>query len=292
MNKNIFISIKEKRKSIGFVILFEAISSFSLIFIINFPISLGEIDIKVFNLVYNVNFFNAIWIGGFTMIAFWWMQKTNISSNILNLVISSRNRNINKKEFSLSIIGQFIGGILAALIVFLIVSKGIDHGDSGNLIMGGTTTDIKGLFLANPDMFNINSIWDPISFSDYGHGAMFGFAAMQGLVNSFAICIAFMLNRRVDNNFDNQKKVFALRYIILIVIISISTIIYANTTNWIRLLSPAIISQVNSWIDGDESIILWTTLIFMLFQVLGFGFVFFSRNHLDKEKNRGEKHGI
>lgn len=272
----------------------EFLSAFALIFIINFGITLGEIGIPGFYLIYNVNFVIALWIGTFTFLAFLWMQKTTLSANFVNLVMSYRAKNINRKEFWISSVFQFVGGLTAAILVFFIVVFGINGGPGDKLyIMGGTNTQVKGLFVVHPfsDSGNYWASWDPTQFnldmnnttyaggqpSHFKTSNIFFFAAVQGMVNGFLIIFSFMANNKIDAKYNKDYRAKWGRWIWLVVTISITTIISANTTNWVRLIAPAIVGQTYAEINGiDGVIILWTTLTFIAFQLLGLALVYVS----------------
>lgn len=256
----------------------EALSAFVLIFTINFVISLGEIGIPVFHWIYRTNILSGVWIGFMTMVAFTWTQKTTMSANMINLLITKRNKQINKKEFWGSVVFQLIGGFFAGFLIYFFVAYLIEPSTwppNAPHIMGGTQPGFKGLFLNEPLLFRDNTAQAYIV-------AMF-----QGLTCSIWIIIAFMLNFVVDKKTNNETQQWIFRYIILIVGISITTAFYANTTNPVRLLSPAI---ANAIMGRDYGLLLLsTTFTFILFQTIGMAFIYFEL--IFKEEER-KKYGI
>lgn len=243
----------------------EMLSAFFLIFIINFGQSLGEVGIPVFIYIYNVNILTALWIGSWTFLAFLWMRETSLSANFFNLVITYKQKRVNRKEFWWSLPFQLIGGLFAATLIYLSI---INCNDGDYLVMGGTTPGIKGLFINNPALFNIdNPIYAHITIDN---GYKYSFAALQGLVNACAIVYLFLFNRKVDNKFG-KGTALGLRYVNLIICIALTTILYANTTNWIRLLAPAILGSIG---QGNPEFLL-TTLVFICVQTIGLLIVYF-----------------
>lgn len=245
----------------------EMLCAFLLIFTINTGQGIGESLFaatgkashewyNVFYYIYNINIVTALWIGSWTFLAFLWMRKTSLSSNFFNLVISYKHNDINRKEFWSSLPFQFIGGIFAAFFTIIICLN--IHPTTG--AMGGTITSMKGIFLNSPHSFDISAV-DPIKY---------GYAATQGLINAFAIMFLYTVNTIIDRRHGNGVAL-SLRYTILIISIAITTIFYANTTNWVRLLSPAIVSAVNNW----DTQFLTTTLTFIAVQTIGLLMVYF-----------------
>ncbi|BDU67490.1 MAG: hypothetical protein TYPL_1430 [Candidatus Tyloplasma litorale] len=275
LNNNFFNYLRSNSiDKFWFRMLWEFISSFSLIFSINFVLSLGEMKIPnklpISTAIFNVNFLTAIWISTFSFLAFLWTDKTTLSANFVNLVITYKRKKINKKEFSSSILFQFLGGLLAAFIIF-ILSQIIIYGDKDPLVMGGTIPRIKGLFLNDPSVYdNIQfTFYDPVDAREWDHRSLtYLFVALQGTINGIFILFSFSLNNRIVDKYDNGAKAKLFRYIILVVGISITTILYANTTNWIRLICPAIFGEIFGIINNQQGTeILLTTSFYIMFQL-------------------------
>ncbi len=290
MLENIRIKVND---NLWYRLVGEAVCAFILIFSINLGITLGEAEVPFFDAIYNINFVIALWIGTFTWLSFLWFKKTNLSSNMVNLIMNFRNsNNLNSKKLWLSILFQFLGGLLAALLVWMIVDLGISNITKHHVnSMGGTTPYIKGLFLAREfgeNGWNVSWMgkgaiaWHPISFTN---GDKYGIAIAQGLVCASSIILSFYLNVFVDDKFE-YKTAIKLRWLILIVLISLTTIMSANTTNWVRLIAPAIVNQFNSLVNDNGSTMLYTTLLFIAMQTLGILFIygtkFFAKNEEDK----------
>lgn len=240
----------------------EMISAFILIFSINCGQALGEVGFSGFYYIYSWNILTAFWIGSLTFLSFIWMKKTTLSSNFFNLVINYKHNVINKKEFWSSLPFQFLGGFFAASLILLIC---ISHNDENKrLVMGGTIPSIKGLFIndnTSINYSNLNTIYNRIDFSGK---FIYLFALIQGLINSMAIIFLYICNTKIDKK-KSENISLVYRYFILIIIIFFTTILYANTTNWIRLITPAIVSAIYDWQDEFLS----TTLLFIFVQAIG-----------------------
>ncbi len=238
----------------------EMCGAFLLIFIINSGQAIGESLYKlnggsheVYNLfyyIYNWNLITALWIGSWTFVAFILFRKTSIACNFFNLVISYKHNEITKDEFWHSLPFQLIGGLFAAYFV-IIISLSINDVTGA---MGGTITSMKSLMTNNDHIFDFNK----------GESIRYGYAAVQGLINAFAIIFLYTINVIIDRN-NGKGKALTLRFLVLVPTIFITTIFYANTTNWIRLLSPAVMSAINNW----ETEFLTTTLVFISTQTIG-----------------------
>lgn len=261
------------KQNISMRLIFEFLASFVLIFMINIGISLGEAGVTGFKIIYNVNIVLALWIGTWIFLAYLFFEKTNISTTLLYLVVLSKKKVINNKEFVLSILFQFLGGLFAAFLIWEIIDVGMGKDIK---VMGGTTTYIKGLFLLEGSKFKL---WEPYNFET---GWKYGFAIIQGIVSALFLITAFIGNGFVDRKFNREIFSKVSRYIILIVCISIPTILSANTTNWIRVLAPAIVSQISSWATKGNSTMLYTTLLYITFQSLGIIFIYYFYNYLNK----------
>ncbi len=269
-------------------LILESISAFIMVFIINFGITLGEAQVPFFDVIYNTNILIAIWIASWSFLSLLIFRKTGLTINMINLIMSFRSDDMNKNEFIGSFLFQFIGGLIAALLVWFIIDFGLE--ENLHLVedvnsMGGTTPYIKGLFFAreygvdswsNEWWDGVGAIaWKPVSINS---NWKFGFAAIQGLVCGVSIIISMYINNFIDDKF-NTKWTLVGRYFVMIILISITTILSANTTNWVRLLSPAIISQIDSWVNGEmQQTILYTTIIFILFQSIGLLFIYRSKD--------------
>ncbi len=294
--KGLFNWIKEEAQSSYWLrMIGEFVSAFFFIFIINLVIALGEDSVPIFDFFYNVNIGMGIWVGSMTFLAFLWTQRTTLSANFVNLVINYRNNNINRKEFYGSMGFQFIGGFFAATIVYIIAGCFIHTNDPAYIhIMGGTTPKIKSLFLSNPNLpdtiFSSNNpIYNPIDFTKgFKTGYAYLWAAVQGCINAIWIIVAFILNGLVDKKYENGRKSIIWRYIILVVGVSITTIFYANTTNWVRLLSPAVVSTIVHAINGhsitESTFLLSTTITYIAFQTIGLIVVYFTTIHRNEEE--------
>ncbi len=277
------------RNNLWIRLLGEAASALFFVFSINLIIALGEDGIPFFKFFYNFNIGAGIWIGFMTLVAFVWSTKTPLSANVLNLVLASRRGELTKEEFWLSVVFQFIGGLAGALMVYMVAGVMVDADMSTLHSMGGALPKLKGFINTNvtPDNAGIN-IWQSFNFVD--HFSLDGenphliyiylYAIIQGGINATWIIIAFYLNRMVDKkNVNNRAKQLALRYIILVIGISITTIFYANTTNWIRLLTPNIINLI---VGGEHSLLIFsTTIVFICVQTTALLFMYFK---LTKER--------
>ncbi len=256
----------------------EFLSAFILIFTINFIISLGEEGIPFFKQVSNINFTIALWIGSMTFLSFLWSQRTSLSANFINLIMTYRNKQISAKDFYTSIPFQLIGGIMAAMLVYVIagfidydhITGTFDPNWNELEVMGGTIPKIKGLWTADGQGL---LTWAPV---DLFHEReidvwTYAFAAFQGTINATLIVVSFTLNTFADRKYNNGKESLAIRYIILVVGISITTIFYANTTNWVRLFAPAVVSTIKdpSYAPGGGSLMLTTTITYIAFQMIG-----------------------
>ena len=282
------------QKSIKHKFLLEIVGSFLIIFIINFFISLGEANIPFFWAFNNIVFLEGFWIATWTFIFFLFFEKTGVSSNALTLVIDFRNKNINIKQYILLFFGQLIGGIFAAFLVYIIVDLLIVH-NSSNLndihVMGGTIPYIKGLFSSNGTL-----VWHPIDFVKDEHGVgPYGFSSIQGLINATIIIFSFFILRSVEKKYNIGFISKLIRYIMLISLVSSSVILTANTTNFNRLISPAIIDMIFNQSTNAVSKF-GTTCVFILFQSIGLMVVYYS-SLFDKEVEvlselKGEEHGI
>lgn len=238
----------------------EMCGAFLLIFIINSGQSIGESlyklnngSFKVWNIfyyIYNWNIFIAVWIGSWTFMAFLFFRRTTIASNFFNLVISYKHNQITKNEFWCSIPFQLIGGLFAAYFVIIISLSIYDKTGS----MGGTITSMKNILTNNEHIFNLRK----------GNNLRYGYAAIQGLINAFAIMFLYTVNVIIDRKKGNRTAL-TLRYLLLILTIFLTTIFYANTTNWVRLISPAVMSAINDW----ENEFLTTTIVFISVQSIG-----------------------
>ncbi len=271
------------RNNLWIRLLGEAASALFFVFSINLIIALGEDGIPFFDFFYNFNIGAGIWIGFMTLIAFIWSTKTPLSANVLNLVLASRRGELAKDEFWLSIVFQFIGGLAGALMVYLVAGVVVDADMNKLHSMGGALPKLKGFINTNVTDVNAGiNIWHSFNFVEHYSSDginphplyIYLYAALQGTINATWIIIAFYLNGMVDRkNINNRAKQLGLRYIILVIGISLTTIFYANTTNWIRLLTPNIINMI---MGGDHSVLIFsTTLIFICVQTCALLFMYF-----------------
>ncbi len=263
----------------------EALSAFVLIFAINSVIALGEDGVKPFTIIYKTNLGSGLWIGFMTMWAFTWTNKTTLSANMINLLLTKKDNRITKKEFWWSILFQFIGGFTAGFLVYAIAALASPDWYLGDAhIMGGTKPAIKMYWLE--DASSMSGLIDFTDNTDFAYI----FAAIQGLICSTWIIVGFMVNRVADDKSKNATQQWLIRYIILIVGITITTMFYANTTNPIRLLSPAIANAVMGRTHG--SLYLSTTIVFILFQLIGMIIVYFEIFAIKRTDKEREEDGI
>lgn len=284
IKKNIFEKIKDVVQSnLLYRLVGEALSALFFILVINSVIALGEDHVPVLNFFYDFTFGTGIWIATMTIIAFVWSTNTTLSANVLNLVLAYRRKDVNKVEFWTSIVFQFLGGIIGALIVYFIAGAVVDLDAPGEPLhsMGGALPKLKGLTLTNVENTSIFNPWQDVNFiTKYGpssgdahYAFIYLYASLQGVINASWIIIAFYLNSIVSNkNSNNRVKELLWRYIILLIGISITTIFYANTTNWVRLLTPNIVNVLA--MRNNSLLILSTTLIFIAFQCIGLWYVY------------------
>ncbi len=284
IKKNIFEKIKDVVQSnLLYRLVGEALSALFFILVINSVIALGEDRVPVLNFFYDFTFGTGIWIATMTIIAFVWSTSTTLSANVLNLVLAYRRKDVNKVEFWTSIVFQFLGGIIGALIVYFIAGAVVDLDAPGEPLhsMGGALPKLKGLTLTNVENTSIFNPWQDVNFiTKYGpssgdahYAFIYLYASLQGVINASWIIIAFYLNSIVSNkNSNNRVKELLWRYIILLIGISITTIFYANTTNWVRLLTPNIVNVLA--MRNNSLLILSTTLIFIAFQCIGLWYVY------------------
>ncbi len=302
MGTNIYVN-KDKAKWVDWIekkvdnslslrLLSEFLSSMIFIFSINIVLALGEVEIPVFRFFYFYNVGVGLWIAFTSMIIFHWSRQTTISSTMINLTIVHRRGEITTKEFWTSLTFQFIGGFFGAILVYIIINHllyGIyEPGVDVQYAMGGAMPKLKGLFVNTPAQTSIFNPWMAINFAhsdSHGLPFIYSYAVIQGFINASWVVIAFLLHSIVDNKTNNLYKAYALRYIILVVGISITTIFSANTTNWIRLLTPAIVNTI----AGEEHgvLILNTTVVYIAIQMIGVAIVYFNlvlRDTLKEEK--------
>ncbi len=279
-------------------LLAEFLSSMLFIFFMNLVLALGEDDIPIFRFTSNYNFGNGIWIGFMTMVGFYWFQKTGIATNLINLTLKKMRGQIDGTTYWSSTVVQFVGGIFGALFVFFIAAQFVDLSTDPMHAMGGTKPKIKGMINTNVSNDALYKFWavdgkvqtsflNPWESYDLVNNLystnktlIYIFAAGQGLVNASWIVVAFILNSIVDDKANNKTQQFALRYIILIVGISVTTIVYANTTNWVRILTPTIVNVFNDWSKGTVEyhhsiLVLQTTMVYISMQMIGVVFVYF-----------------
>ena len=276
--------------SISYKLLFEFLGSFTIIFLINIFLSLGEMNISdwffnIFHTIYNVNVLSALWIATITIIAFIFYKKTSICSNALTLVIQYKNEKINRKVFYYSAMAQLAGGVLASLIVYLITmgfaiwltADYNTYNDFTNVIhsMGGGTPYLRGFFThATNGEYESFNLYKPIDFSSYDNkGIQFGYSSIQGIINVLIIMTTFIFVNIIEKNFNRYTHKILLRYIMLIVLISISIVFSANTTNWVRLISPTIINGIFAH-NIESGYRIATTLVYIMFQFIGLIFIF------------------
>ena len=278
--------------SLAYKILFEFIGSFVLIFLIDIVFSLGELNshiwfMNIFRIIYKINLFAAMWIATMTFVAFLIFEKTSITSNSVTLIIQYKNKKIEKDTLVFSVTAQFLGGIISSLFVYFImmgfaiwlVPTYNSYNDfiSINHTMGGSSVYLRGFITnGNIDQYKFYNLYSSIDFSSLENkGTQFGFSAIQGIINAFIISISFIIISFVEKKYNRNVTKKTVRYIMLIVLISISIIISANTTNWDRLISPAIINAIfTNNITGVYRI--GTTLTFIFFQTFGLIFILLS----------------
>ncbi len=283
----------EVTNNIWLRLLGEFLSAFFFIFIINLIIALGEDGVPFFRFFYEYNLGTGLWIGLMTMFAFVWSQNTTLSANFINLVLTRKRKEINNREFFCSTIFQFIGGISGALLVYMIAGVAINSTDKLHA-MGGALPKLKGLVNNNvsPDQVSWLNPWQSINFveSASNKGFVYLYAVIQGFINATWIVVAFILNSLVDKKTTNRSQQLLIRYIILVVGISITTIFYANTTNWVRLLTPTLVNVI----AGEENslLVMNTTFVFIAVQSIGILIVFFELLSKEEGENIGEKNGI
>ncbi len=259
----------------------ELLSSMFFVFSINLIIALGEDQIPVFKFFYNYNIGAGMWIGFMTVVSFVWFQRTTLSANLINLSLIYKRDQINSMEFWWSVLFQFIGGIAGALMVYLFAGT-VLAGD-GLHVMGGAYPKLKGLTNANVgltgapgnvDHTSILNPWMSIDFTKMDNKIYtYSYAAIQGMINATWIIVAFILNSIVDQKNNNRTKQLLLRYIILVVGISITTIFYANTSNWVRVLTPTIVNVIMQ--KEGSLLVLNTTLVYIAFQLIGVLVIYF-----------------
>lgn len=245
---------------------FEFFSAFVLIFIINLGLSLGQANpnIAVFNGIFNINVLTAAWISFFTLVAFGLFYYFGISVNVVTAVLAKRNGTItNWLEFVVTICFQLVGSILASLVIYKIVLA-INNGAAFENSLGGTTTTVKGLFLYNGDFS-----WGNISF--YEIWRRYLFAMVQGLINGISIIILFLGNLVIDYKSNTSMSMFFYRFCAMTFIFSITTIFSANTTNIVRLLGPAIVSEI---FHTQTYSILGTTIVYGIMNSLALIYIF------------------
>ncbi len=289
---------KKLNENMPLRLLAEFLSSMLFIFFMNLVLALGEDNIPIFRFTSNYNVGNGIWIGFMTMVGFFWFQKTGIATNLINLTLKKMRGQIDGKTYWSSTVAQFAGGIFGALFVFFIAAQFVDLATDPMHAMGGTKPKIKGMIntnVSNEAMYKFWAVDGKVQTSflnpwesydlvenlyDTNRTFIYLFAAGQGLVNATWIVVAFILNSLVDDKSKNKTQQFALRYIILIVGISVTTIVYANTTNWVRILTPTIVNVFNDLNKGTVAyhhsiMVLETTMIYISMQMIGVIFVYF-----------------
>jgi len=285
---------KYSQNSIWHKFLLEVFGAFSIVFIINFFISLGEANIPFFWIFNNVVAVEGFWIATWTFLFFLFFEKTGVSSNALTLIIDFRNKNINFKQYILLFFGQLMGAILSSLFVFALVQLLIVNNSKhlNNIhVMGGAIPYIKGLFTNKGTL-----AWNPIDFNMEPHGiGAYGFSSIQGLINALIIIFSFFVLKSVEKKYNIGFISKLIRYIMLLSLVTSSVILTANTTNYNRLISPAIIDMIfNQSKDAVRKFS--TTCTFICLQSLGLIVVYFS-GFFDKEdevltKVKGEQNGI
>ncbi len=274
----------------------EFLSSFFFIFVINLLVALGEDDIPVFNFIYKFNIGMGLWIGFMTLMAFVWAQKTTLSANIINLALSHRRQEITNGTFWTSVPVQFIGGVLGALSVYFIAGYLIHGGSDGIHAMGGAFPKLKGLTSTNTAGGTFVNPWATINFVDrwmegtMTKGYVYLYAVIQGFINASWIVIAFVLNSITDDKTNNRTQQLILRYIILVVGITITTMFTANTTNWVRLFTPTVVNVIAKP-GKDTLLVMDTTMVYIAVQMVGLVIVYFELLWKDivAEKIREEK---
>ncbi len=279
LKKNMTELVKDKvTNNFWLRLLGEFLSAFFFIFFINLIIALGEDDVPFFKFFYEYNIGAGLWIGIMTLFAFIWAQHTTLSANFINLILTRKRGNISNKQFWNSTVFQFAGGVCGALMVYLIAGMAMQSTDQLHS-MGGAFPKLKGLVNNNTNGGTIINPWATYNFvenynsGDISKGFVYAYAVIQGFINASWIVIAFILNSIIDNKTNNRSKQLLLRYIILVVGISITTIFYANTTNWVRLLTPTV---VNVLMGQDNSLLVMnTTLVFIAVQIIGILIVFY-----------------
>lgn len=270
----------------------EFLSSMFFIFSINIVVALGEDEIPFFKFFYNYNIGTGILIGSMTMLAFVWGRKTSLSANMINLTLNKKNGKLKNNQFWTSLIFQFIGGIFGSLLVYIIAHSLTN--DQSLHSMGGAYPKLKGLTLNNVEVTNFFNPWKSIDFvKTYDRKFVYAYAVIQGFINASWIVIGFVLNSIVDSKTNNKTKQFLLRYIILLIGISITTIFYANTTNWIRLFTPTLINVIMG--QENSLFVMQTTIVYVLVQTIGVIIIYFElilKDSLLKQKKEGEENGI
>ncbi len=245
---------------------FEFLSAFILIFIINLGLSLGQANpnIAFFNGIFNINILTAAWISFFTLVAFGLFYYFGISVNVVTAVLAKRNGTItNWLEFIVTIGFQLIGSILASLVIYEIILA-INNSNDFQNSLGGTTATLKGLFLYNGDFS-----WGNVSFYETWQCYLFSF--VQGLINGISIIFLFLGNLIIDYKSNTSISMFFNRFCVMTFIFSITTIFSANTTNIVRLLGPAIVTEI---FDTQTYSILGTTLVYGLVNSLALIYIF------------------
>jgi len=128
----------------------------------------------------------------------------------------------------------------------------------------------------------------------HGIGA-YGFSSIQVLINALIIIFSFFVLKSVEKKYNIGFISKLIRYIMLLSLVTSSVILTANTTNYNRLISPAIIDMIfNQSKDAVRKFS--TTCTFICLQSLGLIVVYFS-GFFDKEdevltKVKGEQNGI
>ncbi len=271
----------QANSKLWFRLIGEFLSAFFFVFMINLLIALGEDGIPAFNLIYDYNLGMGLWIGFMTMVAFVWAQRTTLSANAVNLVLAHRRQQIDNGSFLTSIIIQFIGGILGAVFVYFIAASFIMDTDSTLHAMGGAYPKLKGLTATNTVGGSATNPWASINFvTEWSNGNMnkgfvYLYAIGQGAINATWIVVAFILSTIVDDKTNNRTQQLLLRYIILIVGISITTIFTANTTNWVRLFAPTVVNAIMEHGSPESMLVMDTTMVYIAVQFIGLAIVYF-----------------
>ncbi len=281
-------------------LLLEFLSSMIFIFCINSILALGEMDVPFFHFFYFYNIGVGIWIALTSIVILFWTRQTTVSAVMINLTLSLKRKEITATEFWSSLAAQFIGGFLGAVSVYALVNH-VNHGipipHDAPYAMGGAMPKLKGLFVNTPTETSLLNPWMSINFihgEEYGLPVVYTYAVIQGFINATWIIVAFIANAFVNKKTNNIYQEFGWRYIILLIGVSITTIFSANTTNWIRLLSPAIVNAV----VGEEHgiLLLNTTFVYIAIQMIGVAIVYFVlvlgdtiEHEHEKEKNKERK---